>query len=203
MAGSIRLKYLPYPVTPPENSRNDSLEWCAGCSKAARIDAVMISNLFNRIVESKGFLKKNPCTGSLTAMSDVHITSAECPTPPAKWTVVNKLRQFVESGRHLISRKGSRLSGESETGLDERHMTFSLYAPEAGCVSLAGDFNAWSPDDCPLEKSPRGMWERVLALPPGRYEYKFVVDGLWQNDPDCTVYAPNPFGGENCVLIVS
>jgi hypothetical protein len=163
----------------------------------------MINNLFNRFVNTTGLLKENPDAGSLTAMSDTHITSEQSALPPPKWTVVNKLRQFVESGRHLISLKGSRLSGECETRLDERHMTFSLYAPEAGCVSLAGDFNAWSPDDCPLEKSPRGMWERVLALPPGRYEYKFVVDGLWQNDPRCTVYAPNPFEGENCVLIVS
>jgi len=154
-------------------------------------------------VNTTGLLKENPDAGSLTAMSDTHITSEQSALPPPKWTVVNKLRQFVESGRHLISLKGSRLSGECETRPDERHMTFSLYAPEAGCVSLAGDFNAWSPDDCPLEKSPGGMWERVLALPPGRYEYKFVVDGLWQNDPHCTVYAPNPFEGENCVLIVS
>ena len=163
----------------------------------------MINNLFNRFVNTTGLLKENPDAGSLTAMSDTHITSEQSALPPPKWTVVNKLRQFVESGRHLISLKGSRLSGESEMRPDERHMTFSLYAPEAGCVWLAGDFNAWSPDDCPLEKSPEGMWERVVALPPGRYEYKFVVDGLWQNDPRCTVYVPNPFEGENCVLIVS
>ncbi len=163
----------------------------------------MISNLFNRFVNTKGLLKGDPDPGRMTAMSGGHIASATCPAPPAKWTVRNRLRQFVESGRHLISLKGSRLSGESETRTEERHMTFSLYAPEAGCVSLAGEFNAWSPDACPLDKAPGGMWERVLALPPGRYEYKFIVDGLWQNDPGCTVYAPNPFGGENSVLIVS
>jgi hypothetical protein len=162
----------------------------------------MISDLFNRVVDAQGLLKKNPRAGSLTAMSETRITSEQSALPPAKWTVKNKLRQFVESGMHLITFKGSRLSGESETRPDEKFMTFSLYAPEAGCVSLAGDFNAWSPDDCPLEKSPEGMWERVVMLPPGRYEYKFVVDGLWQNDPRCTVYAPNPFEGENCVLIV-
>lgn len=163
----------------------------------------MISNLFNRVVAGKGVLAKGPGAGRLTAMSDEHIASEQCAAPPLKWTVKNKIRQFVESGRHLMTFKGSPLSSGRALCPDERQMTFSLYAPAAGSVSLAGDFNAWSPDECPLEKSPDGLWERVVTLPPGRHEYKFVVDGLWQNDPRCTVHAPNPFGGENCVVILS
>lgn len=163
----------------------------------------MISNLFNRVVDGAGLLKRSRGAGRLTAMSDEYSTSEPCAAPSLKWTVKNKLRQFVESGRYLIAFKGSRLSGTGEMRPDERRMAFSLYAPEAGCVSLAGDFNAWSPDDFRLEKSPEGLWERVVTLPPGRYEYKFVVDGRWQNDPRCMVHAPNPFGGENSVVILS
>jgi 1,4-alpha-glucan branching enzyme len=163
----------------------------------------MISNLFNRVPDSKGLLTKGPDTRRLAAMSDEHITSEPSAEPTFKWTVKNKIRQFVESGRHLIAPHTGLLRGSRKTRPDQRQMTFSLYAPAAGCVSLAGDFNAWRPDDCPLEKSPDGMWERVVTLPAGRHEYKFVVDGLWQNDPRCTVYAPNPFGGENCVVVLS
>jgi len=37
---------------------------------------------------------------------------------------------------------------------------------------------------------------------PGRYEYRFVVDGQWRDDPACTERVPNGFGSENCVLRV-
>jgi hypothetical protein len=163
----------------------------------------MISNLFNRIVDDKGLREKNPGAGGLTAMSDEHITGEHYAAPSRTWTVKNKIKQFVESGRHLIVPKSRPLYAARAMRPDQRQMTFSLYAPAAKRVSLAGDFNGWSPDECPLEKSSDGMWEKAVTLPAGRHEYKFVVDGLWQNDPRCTENAPNPFGGENCVVILS
>jgi hypothetical protein len=163
----------------------------------------MISNLFSRIVDGKGVLAKGPGTGGQTAMSDEHINSEHCAAPSITWTVKHKIRRVVESGRYLIASRRGAMRGVRETRPDERQATFSLYAPEAGCVSLAGDFNAWSPDDCPLEKLPEGLWERVVVIPAGRHEYKFVVDGQWQDDPCCAEHAPNPFGGENCVVILS
>ena len=84
-----------------------------------------------------------------------------------------------------------------------KRITFKLDAPEAQCVLLAGDFNAWEPEMHPLKKSSKGLWKKMISLAPGRYEYRFVVDGQWQNDPDCTTCAPNPFGGNNNVLILS
>ena len=34
-----------------------------------------------------------------------------------------------------------------------------------------------------------------------RYEYRFLVDGQWQNAPDAEV-VPNPYGGQNCVQVI-
>ncbi len=48
-----------------------------------------------------------------------------------------------------------------------------------------------------------GRWMKELVLPPGRYEYLYVVDGRWQPDPGAAERVPNPFGGENGVLIVA
>jgi hypothetical protein len=163
----------------------------------------MISNLFNRIVDGKGALAKGPAPEGRTAMSDEHSASVHGAAPSLTWTVTNKIRRVVESGMHLIASRSGAMGGVRETRPVERQAAFRLYAPEAARVSLAGDFNAWSPDDCPLEKSPEGLWERVIALPAGRHEYKFVVDGRWQNDPCCAEHASNPFDGENCVVIVS
>jgi len=47
-----------------------------------------------------------------------------------------------------------------------------------------------------------GRWMRELWLPPGQYEYLFVVDGEWTFDPNTTDYMPNLFGGMNAVMEV-
>lgn len=60
---------------------------------------------------------------------------------------------------------------------------FSIYAPYAESVFVAGDFNNWNTSQLPLKKDELGVWKRVVYLPPGRYEYKFVVDGEYVSDP--------------------
>ena len=79
---------------------------------------------------------------------------------------------------------------------------FKLHAPQAKKVSLAGNFNNWNTRDLSAKKDSRGNWEAKVALKPGRYEYKFFVDGSWLSDPRCTVYVPNAFGSQNCVIEV-
>jgi 1,4-alpha-glucan branching enzyme len=74
--------------------------------------------------------------------------------------------------------------------------------PDARSVSVTGDFCDWQTDRYPLRKDKKGLWTTTITLPPGRYEYRFVVDGDWQNDPKCTDRSANEFGGENCVLHV-
>ena len=76
----------------------------------------------------------------------------------------------------------------------------SLHRPEAHTVCLAGSFNDWQPDH--LQSDAEGEWSIELSLPPGDYEYLFVVDDSWQPDPACAECRPNPFGGENSVLHV-
>ncbi len=60
---------------------------------------------------------------------------------------------------------------------------FSIYAPYAESVYIAGDFNNWNTSQLPLKKDELGVWKRVIYLPPGRYEYKFIVDGEYVADP--------------------
>jgi 1,4-alpha-glucan branching enzyme len=79
---------------------------------------------------------------------------------------------------------------------------FGLLAPQARSVFLAGSFNQWNPSSHPLKKDRQGIWKISLPLNPGRYEYRFFVDGEWQNDPDCSSFIENPFGTVNCVKIV-
>ena len=78
--------------------------------------------------------------------------------------------------------------------------SFSLSAPEAKSVSLVGCFTGWEPIN--LKKQKNGIWKGSIPLEPGAYEYRFVVDGQWLNDPNCNERVPNPFGDENCRRIV-
>jgi 1,4-alpha-glucan branching enzyme len=78
--------------------------------------------------------------------------------------------------------------------------TFKLFAPQARKVCLAGSFNNWNTDLLTAKKDVRGNWQVKISLKPGKYEYKFFVDGSWLNDPSCTSYAPNGFGTQNCII---
>lgn len=89
--------------------------------------------------------------------------------------------------------------------LTEKHkskITFALHAPEAHEVRLAGNFTQWEQAAMTLRKQKNGTWRKTVQLPPGTYEYRFVVDGQWQDDPACPARQPNAFGGQNCVRVV-
>ncbi len=77
-----------------------------------------------------------------------------------------------------------------------------LYQPNAKEVTLAGSFNNWDPWSTPMRDDGEGCWRVELILTRGRYEYRFVVDGNWTDDPLASAYVANPFGTLNCVLSV-
>lgn len=80
---------------------------------------------------------------------------------------------------------------------------FLTKAPGAQRVCVAGDFNNWSPDASPLEHADgNGDFQAVLKLVPGRYRYRYVVDGAWIQDPFNTYVESNPFGELNSVVEV-
>lgn len=80
-----------------------------------------------------------------------------------------------------------------------KRVTFKLAAPEATEVSLCGSFNDWTPGRTTLKRDASGTWKIQVSLAPGTYEYRYVVDGEWRDDPDATWRVPNSFGTENCV----
>ena len=83
-----------------------------------------------------------------------------------------------------------------------KKVEFSLSAPEAKNAFIAGSFNQWDPYSHSLKKDKQGISKISLPLSPGRYEYRFFVDGQWQNDPHCSSFVENPFGTLNCLKIV-
>lgn len=84
-----------------------------------------------------------------------------------------------------------------------KKVTFELDAEVGSSVSVAGSFNNWDPSASPMVDNPGGgKYSTVLKLSPGRYEYKFVVNGEWLVDPKCPDWAPNNCGSLNSVLTI-
>jgi 1,4-alpha-glucan branching enzyme len=80
--------------------------------------------------------------------------------------------------------------------------TFILSAPDAGSVKLAGDFTDWEAAARTMRKLKNGNWKTTVSPAPSDYEYRFMVDGEWVDDPACEQSRPNGFGSENCVRLV-
>lgn len=81
-------------------------------------------------------------------------------------------------------------------------VVFRVQVPQAQTVSLAGSFNDWDPTQAPMSRDGDDCWQRIVALPPGRHEYRFVVDGQWVDDPNAKEFAPNAHGSRNAVAVV-
>ena len=82
-------------------------------------------------------------------------------------------------------------------------VAFVTLYPRAKSVQIAGDFNDWQPSKLPMEKiGDGGVWQTSAKLSPGKYRYRLVVDGQWQQDPYNEHTELNPFGGYNSVIEV-
>ncbi|HWU91080.1 MAG TPA: glycogen-binding domain-containing protein [Kofleriaceae bacterium] len=67
-------------------------------------------------------------------------------------------------------------------------------------IYLAGNFNNWTPDNAQYlmkDDDGDGVWSITVKLGPGSYQYKYVIDGQWTQDPYGPGEAPDGFGGRN------
>jgi chromosome partitioning protein len=89
---------------------------------------------------------------------------------------------------------------------ESREVVVRYRDPAANDVRIAGDFNGWVPDRgvrslIEAEGQTR-VWTKILSLPPGTYEYRYVVDGEWREDPDNPEAVSSTVGGRNSLLVV-
>jgi len=85
------------------------------------------------------------------------------------------------------------------------HLVRFLYREPAQAVALTADFNGWQPAAQPLDYLGTGLWAcSVPDLAPGRYRYKFLVDGLyWEADPQNPHQEPDGYDGVCSVILVN
>lgn len=110
--------------------------------------------------------------------------------------------QFLPQSSNSTSVKRNRTTKSNGRSDSSSPVQLQFTHPTAATVCIAGTFNDWRPEVTPMIPLGHGRWVKLLALPPGVYEYRLVADGEWFPDPLAGETAPNPFGGFNSVLKV-
>lgn len=83
-------------------------------------------------------------------------------------------------------------------------LELSIEAEAASRVTLVGDFNGWSEEGIELaDEDGDGVWTIRIDPSPGRYRYRFLVDGeTWLMDPSADAHVDDGFGGVDSVRYV-
>jgi chromosome partitioning protein len=85
-------------------------------------------------------------------------------------------------------------------------LLFVAHFPNASNVDIAGDFNNWNPQRmigaANEADGAADTFRALVALKPGRYRYRLVVDGRWQSDPHNVYSEPNPYGELDSIVEV-
>ncbi|MCD6531777.1 glycogen-binding domain-containing protein, partial [bacterium] len=81
-------------------------------------------------------------------------------------------------------------------------VVFIYRNPSARQVMLSGSFVNWDPNGIPMKQDSAGVFVAIVKLSPGTYQYKFIVDGVWTEDPDNPNKVDDGYGGFNSVAEV-
>ncbi len=93
---------------------------------------------------------------------------------------------------------------KESSSLQRNSVVFSYRSDFAREVVIVGDFNNWdAAGEAKLEAKGQGLWQRLFLLAPGKYRYKFVVDGKWLRDPDNENVEYDAEGIENSIVEVT
>lgn len=108
-----------------------------------------------------------------------------------------------EAPMEVLERKMEAILKEELPKLKMREVFLTLKASDAKDVFVAGDFNEWKTDaSSRMEEVLPGVWRKKLNLAAGKYQYRFVRDGEWIEDPNNPKVEKNPFGQQNSLIEV-
>ena len=102
----------------------------------------------------------------------------------------SKMPIIEEGMRKIIKEKLPKLT----------EVVFSVFAPKAGEVYVAGDFNGWQLNNASRMEQNNGVWSKKMDLRLGRYHYRFVIDGTWSEDSNNPLKEMNPYGQMNSLI---
>jgi 1,4-alpha-glucan branching enzyme len=89
----------------------------------------------------------------------------------------------IDSSRKSSKQAADRLLDKHDTAAGVLHEFKLPSFGNARNVQLVGQFNDWNNFTLPM-KWQDGAWAINVRLKPGKYMYKYVVDGIWMPDMD-------------------
>lgn len=160
--------------------------------------APIVSSIVAQMIEANPKLTPGAVRNILISTAD-RISNA--PAIRQGYGVINARRavELAKREQHALNTVGC-----SPPRVSDGHLVFVYHDDVARSVSLAGDFNGWNETAQPFKKDPLGLWFTELRTPqPGRYLYKFVVDGKrWAEDPSNGMKVSDGYGGLNSLLVI-
>ena len=96
--------------------------------------------------------------------------------------------KFVVDGKWMLDPANSVVRSDGQ-GNQNSYLSFGTKYKftlktfdDAQKVILSGSFNNWNEAELEMQKE-YGAWTISIALKPGNYEYKYIVDGRWELSP--------------------
>ena len=157
--------------------------------------------LAEEVIGSEARQQRHEFVESLTGQLEAISTSADELLQAAKPAI--EAVQTTKTEKIEPDDTDARLADYYGVSQIKNAVVFVTLYPRANTVQIAGDFNNWQPAKTQMQKvSSSGVWQTKIKLPAGRYRYRLVVDGQWQQDPYNETTESNPFGELNSVVEV-
>ncbi|MCM8795966.1 MAG: AAA family ATPase [Candidatus Omnitrophica bacterium] len=164
-----------------------------------RIRTTFKDRLFSTIIHVNVKLKESQSDGMHILTYDKYCRGAKDYFSLAREIITQEKAQVTPQAQ-ILEEKMQELLKEKLPKLTE--VVFSLFAPEAKEVYLAGDFNNWQSSSQSQMEQENGIWKKTLQLKPGTYRYRFIVDGRWIEDPNNPYQELNPYGSIDSLIKV-
>jgi hypothetical protein len=69
-------------------------------------------------------------------------------------------------------------------------------------IAVVGDFNQWCQESTPMHQEQDGTWRAIVDLPlGGRYQFRYLVNGIWMTDHHADGCAANRYGSDNSIVL--
>ncbi len=171
--------------------------------------------LFDTIIHTNVKLRESVVLGQTVAAYDKYsrgskdyftlakeVLCAEAKEGPMVTAVPKEARWGRAAGLTFSETMRETIEQEAKDVQKLASVRFSCKAQDAKSVFVTGSFNDWALDDNCRLKQLNGCWEVVLPLKPGIYQYQFIIDGVWKEDPLNPRKERNSFGDINSLIEV-
>ncbi len=131
---------------------------------------------------------------------------------------VNVIAKYNRQDEKLVITPNPDFEGQTLLHFQKENNTFSIplfvkmqqmkkfsHKPKnkPGKITLFGSFNSWNRNNLEMKDDDNdGTYEIEIPIQPGRYEYRFWIDGKEIIDPNNPEKISNPFGEYNSLLTI-